>query len=262
MLKTILIALPTIAIVAACAAPSKASVAAAPTIAVHVPEVTFTPNVWETAGSDIVPSLTITTPPHNQKVIYSFHYEGDGKVKLPDPITLEAGETELILKQAFAASAVDEAQQGMVSVVWSHPDASSKVVGRWNVVQRPSILQTLRVARADTLVDNDKWDATYAISIELDPTEEWVDQRVDNDRVVVFQASAGSGKNAPSIEVLSEVDIDEFSAIPRKIVPSGPHRLYVVCVKRPRIPTRKRPFLHLKIRSGGDELERFIKLPF
>ncbi len=262
MLKTILTTLPIFALLAACTAPTKAQVAAAPTIAVHVPNVTFTPSVWETAGSDIIPSLKITTPPHTEPVIYSFHYEGDGNVQLPDPIKLEAGETELTLKQSFSATAVDEATQGMVSVVWSHPEAQSKVVAKWNVVQRPSILQTLRIARADTLVDNDKWDATYAISVELDGTEEWVDQSVDNDRVVVFQASAGSGKSDPTLEVMTEVALDDFTGIPRKVIPTGPHRLYVVCVKRPRIPSRKRPFLHLKVRSGGDELERFVKLPF
>ncbi|MFT5199536.1 MAG: hypothetical protein ACI87O_002206 [Planctomycetota bacterium] len=262
MLKTILTTLPLIAIFAACSAPSQASVATAPQIAVHVPNVTFTPNVWETAGSEIMPTVTITTPPHNQPVIYSFHYEGDGNVLMPDPVTLDPGETVLILKRPFSASAVDEATQGMVTVVWSHPATDSKVVGHWNVVQRPSILQTLRVARADTLVDNEKWDATYAISVELDSTEEWVDESIDTDRVLVFQASAGSEANDPTLEVMTEVTIDEFTGIPRKVIPVGPHRLYVVCVKRPRIPARKRPFLHLKVRSGGDELERFIKLPF
>ncbi len=262
MLKQLLIAVPAIAIFTACAAPNKAAVAAAPTIAVHVPEVTFTPNVWETAGSDMMPSLTITTPPHNSPVIYSFHYEGEGNVTMPAPITLAAGETEINLKQAFTCTGVDEAIQGMVSVVWSHPEAQSKVVGKWNVVQRPSILQSLRIARADSLVDNDKWDATYAISVELDATEEWVDQEIDTDRVVVFQASAGSAKQSPTLEVFSDIDLDEFSGIPRDVIPAGNYRLYVVCVKRPRIPSRKRPFLHLKVRSGGDELERFIKLHF
>lgn len=262
MLKQLLIALPALAIFAACAAPSKASVAAAPTIAVHVPEVTFTPNIWETAGSEILPTLTITTPPHDDPVIYSFHYEGDGEVTLPDPITLEPGQTELTLKQAFSSTGVDEATQGMVKLVWSHPKAQSKIVGKWNVVQRPSILQSLRIARSDTLVDNDKWDATYAISVELDATEEWVDQEIDNDRVVVFQASAGNKKHSPTLQVFSDVDLDEFTGIPREVIPSGNHRLYVVCVKRPRIPSRKRPFLHITVRSGGDELERFIKLPF
>ncbi|MDF1836434.1 MAG: hypothetical protein P1V35_01070 [Planctomycetota bacterium] len=262
MLKSILTTLPALALFAACAAPNKATVATAPEIAVHVPNVTFTPAVWETAGSEIIPTLKITTPPHTDPVIYSFHYAGDGNVTLPDPITLQPGETELQLKQAFTATAVDEAMQGMVSVVWSHPKTQSKVVGKWNVVQRPSILQALRVARADTLVDNDKWDATYAISVELDRTEEWVDQDVDLNRVVVFQASAGNEKTDPTLEVMTEVAIDEFTGIPRKVIPTGPHRLYVVCVKRPRIPARKRPFLQLKVRSGGDELERFIKLPF
>ncbi len=262
MLKQLLIALPAIALFAACATPTKAGIATAPTIAVHVPEVTFAPNIWETTGSDVLPSLTITTPPHNQPVIYSFHYEGDGHISLPDPITLKAGETELNLKQAFKSTGVDEATQGMVSVVWSHPEAASKVVGKWNVVQRPSILQTLRVARADTLVDGNKWDATYAISVELDPVEEWVDQEVDTNRVVVFQASAGSAKNSPSIEVFTDVSIDEYSGIPREVIPAGNHRLYVVCIKRPRIPSRKRPFLHITVRSGGDHIERFVKLPF
>jgi len=262
MLKQLLNVIPATLLFAACAAPQKASVAEAPTIAVHVPEVIFTPNLWETTGSEIVPTLKITTPPHNEPVIYSFHYEGDGHVELPDPITLQPGETELKLKQAFKSTPVDKAIQGMVSVVWSHPDTQSKVVGKWNVIQRPSILQTLRIARADSLVDTDKWDATYAISVELDPTEEWVDQEVDSDRVVVFQASAGNKKNSPTLEVFTDISIDEFTGIPRKVVPTGNHHLYVVCVKRPRIPSLKRPILHITVRSGGDKLERFVKLPF
>ncbi len=262
MLKQLLIALPAIAIFAACAAPNKATVATGPTIAVHVPEVTFTPSIWETTGSEILPTLTITTPPHNDPVIYSFHYEGDGNITLPDPIMLEPGQTELTLKQAFSSTAVDEATQGMVKVVWSHPKTQSKIVGKWNVVQRPSILQALSVARSDMLVNNEEWDATYAISVELNATQEWVDQEVDTNRVILFQASAGDEKNSPILEVFSDVDLDDFTGIPAGIVPSGNHHLYVICVKRPRVPSRKPPFLHIDVRSGGDKLERFIKLPF
>ncbi len=262
MLKQLLIALPAIAIFAACAAPNKATVATGPTIAVHVPEVTFTPSIWETAGSEILPTLTITTPPHNDPVIYSFHYEGDGNITLPDPIMLEPGQTELTLKQAFSSTAVDEATQGMVKVVWSHPKAQSKVVGKWNVVQRPSILQSLNVARSDMLVDSGEWDAAYAISVELDATQEWVDQGVDTNRVILFQASAGDEKHSPPLQVFSDVDLDDFSGIPAGVIPSGNHHLYVICVKRPRVPSRKSPFLHIDVRSGGDKLERYIKLPF
>ncbi|MCP5023772.1 MAG: hypothetical protein GY930_18645 [bacterium] len=262
MLKQLLIALTATTVFAACAAPNKVAVAAGPTIAVHVPEVTFTPSIWETAGSEILPTLTITTPPHNEQVIYSFHYEGDGNITLPDPITLEPGQTELTLKQAFSSTAVDEATQGMVKLVWSHPKAHSKVVGKWNVVQRPSILQALNVARCDRLVDNEEWDATYAISVELDATQEWVDQKVDTSRVILFQASAGNEKNSPILEVFSDVDLDDFTGIPVGVIPSGNHHLYVICAKRPRVPPRKPPFLHIDVRSGGDKLERFIKLPF
>ncbi|MCA9001864.1 MAG: hypothetical protein KDB61_08070 [Planctomycetes bacterium] len=262
MLKTTFPALSAALLIVACAAPKKADVAAAPEIAVHLPNVTFSPEVWETAGSTFTPTLTMTTPPHNSPVIYSFHYEGDGQVDLPDPITLKPGETELTLEQPFKSYSVDEAVQGTVNVVWSHPETSSKVVGHWTVVQRPSILQTLRVARADSLVDSSEWDATFAISVELDPTEEGMDNAINDVRTPDFTASANAGDTELTIQTFENVTLDEFAAIPREVVPTGPHHLYVVCAKRPRVPTRQRPFLHITVRCGGDELDRFIKLPF
>ena len=241
---------------------TSASMNTAPQAVVHAPQVTFTPSVWETAGSEIVPSLKITTPAHNETVTYRFEYEGDGSVELPDPMTLEPGETQLMVKSPFRTPRVKETAQGVVRLIWNHPEVGDKVAGQWNVVQRPSVLSQLRVSRADNLIDVETWDVTYAITVELDPVEEWVDQNIANHRDVMFEASAGSGERSPRIHVLADVDPTEYTTFPKEIIPSGEYKAYIVCIKRPKLPQRRRPFLHVKSRSGGDELERYLKLPF
>ena len=241
---------------------TSASVGAEPQAVVHVPQVHFTPRVWETAGSEIVPSLRMSTPAHSETVTYHFEYEGDGSVELPDPIVLEAGETDLNVKSPFRTQRVKESAQGIVRLMWTHPKVGTKVAGQWNVVQRPSILNEMRVSRSDGLIDVKTWDVTYAITVEMDPVEEWVDQSIANQRDVFFQASAGTGDRSPQIEVIADVDPDDYPSFPKEIIPSGHFKAYVVCLKRPKLPQRKRPFLHIKARSGGDDLERYLKLPF
>ncbi|MEZ6020280.1 MAG: hypothetical protein R3F17_09310 [Planctomycetota bacterium] len=120
----------------------------------------------------------------------------------------------------------------------------------------------MRVARADSLVDNESWDCTYAITVEMDPVEEWVDQSIAVHRDVFFEAACNAGETGPVIQVFANVNIDDYASFPRELVPEGPYKAYVVCVKRPRIPSRKRPFLQVRARTGGDEVERFLKLPF
>lgn len=241
---------------------TSASVGAAPQAVIHAPQVQFTPSVWETAGSEIVPTLKLTTPAHSETVTYRFEYEGDGAVELPDPITLPAGETQLTVKSPFRTQRVDQTAQGVVRMIWSHPEAGEKLAGQWNVVQRPSILREMRVSRADNLIDVQTWDATYAITIEMDEVEEWVDQAIATHRDVFFEASAGAGDRSPKIRVLADVDPADYTTFPKEIVPNGTYKAYIVCVKRPKLPQRKRPFLHVKTRSGGDEMERYLKLPF
>ncbi len=239
-----------------------ASLPEGPKAPIHVPQVTFSPAVWETSGSEILPTLKITTPPHNEKVTYRFEYEGEGSVDLPDPVVLPPGSTNLAVRSAFRTQRVKETAQGMVRVFWEHPEAGEKMVGQWTIVQRPSILREMRVARADDLVDNETWDITYAITVELDPIEQWVDQSIAIHRDILFQASGGSSESSPQIEVFANVLPDDYANFPREIVPIGPFQAYVVCAKRPRLPSRERPFLQVKAFSGGDELERFLKLPF
>ncbi|HRV80818.1 MAG TPA: hypothetical protein P5218_05255, partial [Planctomycetota bacterium] len=231
-------------------------------IAVHVPQVTFSPEVWETCGSEIIPSIKITTPPHNERTSYRFEYEGDGAVELPDAVVLEPGSTTLAVRSPFRTNPVKETAQGIVRVVWSHPEAGERVVGQWTVVQRPSILKEMRVARADDLVDAEAWDVTYAITVELDPVEEWVEQSINDHRDVTFQASTGGSDSDPIIQVFSDVSSDDYPSFPRELVPAGPYKVFVVCAKRPKHPSRKRPFVQVKARSGGDEIERYLKLPF
>ena len=258
----LLLSLPAALLTACNSGPSKASLPEGPKAPIHVPQVVFSPAVWETSGSEILPTLKVTTPPHNEEVTYRFEYEGEGSVTLPDPVVLPPGSTNLAVRSAFRTERVQETAQGMVSVIWTHPEAGEKTVGQWTIVQRPSILREMRVARADDLVDNETWDVTFAITVELDPVEEWVEQSIASHRDVVFQASGGSHDGAPAIEVHSNVQLGDYASFPAEIVPLGPHQVYVVCVRRPRLPSSKRPFLQVKALSGGDELERFLKLPF
>lgn len=248
----------------ACAAPQKEAAPVAvqtPTVAT-LPQVSFTPAIWETTGSSLSPTLELTHGSMDEPIQVSFRYTGSGSVDCPDSTNFGAGQMQSEPCEFTCASDGSEGQ-GLIEVLYQSESMGEQVIGSLPMIHTLSVVESIEFMREDRLASSLDFEASFAVIINLRTPEADQVEAVRAARRLTFEASVeGQGGFSPEVLVVEQVDLQRFPNFPRHISLGGDRFVVVVSVTQRQGEPMRHPFLKLEATVGGDRAVEYAPLQF
>jgi len=247
---------------AACGSPQK-SVTTAPVLLDPelLPEINLSPLSWETCGDERSLSITLNEPAL-ETMNFVFEYEGDGSVRLPESATINVGETAAALDGELSTKPTDEVAQGTVFVRLTDQQGNRYTVAEWPVLQRPSIIAGIDVARLP--INKGNLSGHYyscLVSVELDQLENGIDT---SGIVRDFEVTASIKKQGafdPAITIHEDVEPKDLTVTPKDFQWPSDTPVTMVEVAKPKFPATHRAFMEIRVSYGGDTITKTVPLP-
>jgi hypothetical protein len=248
----------------ACAAPQNEAapvVVQAPT-AETLPQVSFSPSVWETAGSSLCPTIEVTQGSVSDATQLSFRYTGPGDVDCPASVSYESGQSQSESCQFTCAQDGSEGE-GLIEVLYQSETMGEQVIGSMPVVHTQSVVESIEFLREDRLASSLDFEASFAVIINLRTPDSSRVEAVRSARNLEFTASVeGQGGFCPTVTVAEEVNLQRFPNFPRHISLGGDRFVVVVSVTHRQGEPMRHPFLKLEANVGGHRAVTYAPLQF
>lgn len=254
------LALAPLCLLAACSGAKTSVAPEEPEAPAILPALSIEPEVWETAGSEIVPTLRFEEPVSHDYDI-EFEYSGGGDLDLPDGASIAAGESEVTIDGAFSAEAPSSAAGGTVTAYLVDRESDERfAVAEWPVLIRPSIIRGIEVLRTRAQSDGQLY--SCFVAVDYDPMEGGHEAPADRHEQLQVTASVErQGRFAPQTTVERHVEQSAYPDLPAELSADGDQPVFYVSVADPQFPQVRRAYLKIEVSIGGDTEEQYVALP-
>ena len=259
----IVLTLALLALLAGCTNTGQASVDVEPEEETfQVPtDVSFDPQVWETAGTELRPAMRLAEGAATRDLEVSFEYVGDGTVTVPQGGTVAAGSDTIEPSGPFVARTPSRDVQGTVRVSLSDAETGAPISSaEWTVLLRESIVSDIQTIRTAPMSERDYF--ACFVAVQYDPMRGGMVAPQDRDEHVELIGSIErQGGFNPAVRVLGELDPSVFQRMPLGFEDDENRRVFFVSVEEPSFPPVRRAYLTLEARCGGDTHKSYVALP-